>query len=106
MIPPHVLLLDLHELARLDVDEMQVHAEVAVEIDERPRHHVARADELADPRGGRIVHAPRGPELLLLEQALQFLALHHAGPRFAASSEMIIAAMPFCSASKFSLSWP
>src|SRR2546428_8511244 len=60
---------------------MQVHAEVAVEIDDRPRHHVARADELADLRGGRIVHPPRGPEVLLLEQALQLLALHHAGPR-------------------------
>src|SRR3989441_2682651 len=60
---------------------MQVHAEVAVEIDERPRHYVARPDELAELRGGRLVYPPRGPEVLLVQQTLQLLALHHAGPR-------------------------
>src|SRR5437870_231705 len=76
-----LVLLDLHDLARLDAHEAGVDPKVAVEVDERAQHHVACADQLADFGRGLGVHAPRRSEILLLNQLLDLLALHHPGGR-------------------------
>jgi len=77
----HAVGLDLHDFARLDVHESRVHAEVAVEVEERAEHDIARPNQLADLRGGLGIHPSRVAEVLLVQQPLNVFALHDAGGR-------------------------
>src|SRR6266446_4016591 len=74
----HPLRFGLHDFACLGVHEADVDAEVTVEVDEGAEHDVAGANELADFGGGLRIDAALRPEVLLVEEVLDFLALDHA----------------------------
>src|SRR5882762_3733257 len=78
VITLHPLRLGLHDFSGFRIDQPDVDAEVAVKVDERAHDHVAGADELPDLRGGLRIDATLRAEILLVDQALDFLTLDHA----------------------------
>src|SRR5438105_2699647 len=79
VVPLHAVGFHLDDLARFDVDHASVEAEVAVEIDERTRDHVARADELPHFGRGFRRHLARSAQVLLRDELLDPLPLYHPG---------------------------
>ena len=86
--------LDLDDLARLDVHEARVHAEVAVEVDEGAEHDVARPDQLADLGARQGVHPARACRGSARRAASGCLTLDHAGCRILARARR--SASPRC----------
>jgi hypothetical protein len=70
----------LHELdgRGLGVHRAHINAQIAIRIDDEAAHeHVTRTERLAELDGGLLVHAVGVLQILLFEQRLQTITLHH-----------------------------
>src|SRR5690348_1573713 len=78
LVAAHHGVLGFHDLRGFDVDQADVHPEVAGEVDEGAEDGILGADQLADLGGGLRVHPAGRAQVLLVEQLLHLLALDHA----------------------------
>src|SRR3989442_327913 len=72
----HLRRFGLHDFAGLHVDQSNIDAEIAVEVNEVSQDVVARPDQLADLRARRLVYPAVVGQILLVDQLLNPLALH------------------------------